>query len=161
MHDLMLFDGRDLAQNGWFIVRSILPSKKTGIVLQWYLEPNAIPDWKRIPVIQFSQVGYHPGQQKVAVIELDKNDTPLQKASLFQVTPEGKFVEKLTADVTLWGKYLRYNYLKFDFTSVKDPGIYFINMVINRQILFLLIPKSIRIYGILQWMSGFLYKWII
>ena len=124
--DLMLFDGRDLAQNGWFIVRSILPSKKTGTVLQWYLEPNAIPDWKRIPVIQFSQVGYHPGQEKIAVIELDKNDSPLQKASLYQVTPEGKFVEKLTSDVIRWGKYTRYNYLKFDFTSVKDPGIYFI-----------------------------------
>jgi hypothetical protein len=124
--DLMLYDGRDLAQNGWFIVRSILPSKKTGTVLQWYLEPNAIPNWKRVPVIQFSQVGYHPGQKKVAVIELDKNDTPLQKASLFKVTPEGKFVEKLTADVIQWGKYTRYNYLKFDFTSVIDPGIYFI-----------------------------------
>ncbi len=124
--DLMLFDGRDLAQNGWFIVRSILPSKKTGTVLQWYLEPNAIPDWKRVPVIQFSQVGYHPGQEKTAVIELDKNDTPLQKASLFQVTPEGKFVEKLTAEIIQWGKFTRYNYLKFDFTSVKDQGIYFI-----------------------------------
>jgi endoglucanase len=124
--DLMLFDGRDLAQNGWFIVRSILPSKKTGTVLQWYLEPNAIQDWKRAPVIQYSQVGYLPGQEKVAVIELDKNDTPLQKASLFQVTQEGKFVEKMTANVINWGKYTRYNYLKFDFTSVKDQGIYFI-----------------------------------
>jgi endoglucanase len=124
--ELMLFDGRNLAQNGWFIVRSLIPSKKTGNVLQWYLEPNAIPNWKRVPVIQFSQVGYHPGQEKVAVIELDKNDTPLKKASLFQVTPEGKFIEKLTADVVQWGKYTRYNYLKFDFTSVKDPGIYFI-----------------------------------
>jgi hypothetical protein len=124
--DLMLFDGRNLAQNGWFIVRSLLPAKKTGNVLQWYLEPNAIPDWKRAPVIQFSQVGYHPNQEKVAVIELDKNDTPIAKASLFQVTPEGKFVEKLTANAVQWGKYTRYNYLKFDFTSVKDPGIYFI-----------------------------------
>jgi endoglucanase len=124
--DLMLYDGRDLAQNGWFIVRSILPSKKTGTVLQWYLEPNAIPNWKRAPVIQFSQVGYHPVQEKVAVIELDKDDAPLQKATLFQVTPEGKYIEKLTADVIQWGKYTRYNYLKFDFTSVKDPGIYFI-----------------------------------
>jgi len=124
--DLMLFDGRNLAQNGWFIVRSLLPSKKTGNVLQWYLEPNAIPNWKRAPVIQFSQVGYHPGQEKVAVIELDKNDTPLTKASLYQVTPEGKFVEKLTANLVQWGRYLRFNYLKFDFTSVRDPGIYFL-----------------------------------
>jgi len=42
--ELMLFDGRNLAQNGWFIVRSLLPAKKTGNVLQWYLEPNAIPN---------------------------------------------------------------------------------------------------------------------
>jgi hypothetical protein len=124
--ELALYDGRDLAQNGWFIVRSVLPSKKTGVVLQWYLEPNAIPNWIRTPVIQFSQVGYHPGQQKVAVIELDKNDTPLVKASLFQITPEGKYVEKLTGNAVVWGKFTRYNYLKFDFSSIKDPGIYFI-----------------------------------
>jgi endoglucanase len=123
---LMLFDGRDLAQNGWFIVRSLIPAKKTGTVLQWYVEPNAIPEWKRAPVIQFSQAGYHPGQEKVAVIELDKNDTPLKKATLFKVTPDGKYAENLTADLSVWGKYLRYNYLKFDFTYVKDPGIYFI-----------------------------------
>jgi endoglucanase len=124
--DLLLFDGRNLAQNGWFIVRSLLPAKKTGKVLEWYLEPHSIPGWIRTPVIQFSQVGYHPSQEKVAVIELDKNDTPLEKATLFQVTPEGKAVEKLSAAVREWGNYLRYNYLKFDFTTVKDPGIYFI-----------------------------------
>jgi hypothetical protein len=31
------------------------------------------------------------------VIELDKNDTPLKTASLFQVTADGKQVEKLKA----------------------------------------------------------------
>ncbi|MFY9514852.1 MAG: glycoside hydrolase family 9 protein, partial [Dysgonamonadaceae bacterium] len=25
-----------------------------------------------------------------------------------------------------WGRYLRYNYIKFDFSSVKEPGLYFI-----------------------------------
>ncbi len=124
--DLMLFDGRMLAQNGWFVVRSLLPSKKTGNVLQWYLEPNALSDWERAPVIQFSQVGYHPGQEKIAVIELDANDIPLQRASLFQVAPDGRQVEKYTGAVTQWGKYTRYNYIKFDFSPVKDPGIYFI-----------------------------------
>ena len=124
--DLMLFDGRNLTQNGWFVVRSLLPANKTGKVLTWYLEPNAIPDWKREPVIGFSQVGYIPAQEKVAVIELDKNDTPLKTASVFQVSPEGKFVEKFKGDVKVWGKYLRYNYAKFDFSSVKDPGVYYI-----------------------------------
>lgn len=127
-HDgkIMLFDGRNLAQNGWFIVRELLPAKKSGMVLEWYLEPNAVPNWKRAPVIEFSQVGYTPGQEKVAVIELDKNDSPLKTASLVQVTQDGKYVEKLKGDVVPWGKYLRYNYAKFDFSSVKDPGLYFI-----------------------------------
>ena len=124
--DMMLFDGRNLAQNGWFVVRSLLPANKTGKVLTWYLEPNAISDWKREPVVGFSQVGYTPGQEKMAVIELDKNDTPLASASVFQVTSEGKFTEKFKGDVKVWGKYLRYNYAKFDFSSVKEPGVYYI-----------------------------------
>jgi endoglucanase len=124
--DLMLFDGRNLAQNGWFVVRSLLPANKTGKVLTWYLEPNAIPNWKRQPVIQFSQVGYIPQQEKVAIIELDKNDTPLKTASLFQVTEDGQSIKKLNGEVKVWGKYLRYNYAKFDFSSVKESGIYFI-----------------------------------
>jgi hypothetical protein len=74
--DLMLYDGRLLAQNGWFVVRSLIPANKAGTVLEWYLEPNAIPNWKRKPVIGFSQVGYHPAQNKVAVMELDKNTNP-------------------------------------------------------------------------------------
>ena len=124
--NLMLFDGRNLAQNGWFVVRSLLPANKTGKVLTWFIEPNAIPNWKRKPVIQFSQVGYNPLQQKTAVIELDKNDLLLKTASLFQVTAEGKYVEKLKGDVKVWGRYLRYNYAKFDFSSVKETGVYFI-----------------------------------
>jgi len=124
--NLMLFDGRNLAQNGWFIVRSLLPANKTGKVLTWYVEPNSIANWIRKPVIEFSQVGYHPQQQKTAVIELDKNDVPLKTASLFQVTEDGKSVEKLKGDVKVWGRYLRYNYAKFDFSAIKDAGLYFI-----------------------------------
>jgi endoglucanase len=80
----MLFDGRNLAQNGCFVVRSLLPANKTGKVLEWYLEPHGIPGWKRAPVIEFSQVGYQPGQKKQAVIELDKNDVPLKTSSFFR-----------------------------------------------------------------------------
>ena len=124
--ELMLFDGRNLAQNGWYVVRSLLPVHKTGKVLTWTVEPNAIPNWIRKPVIGFSQVGYIPAQKKVAVIELDKNDTPIKTATLMQVTEDGRFVEKFKGEVNVWGKYLRYNYAKFDFSSVKEPGVYFI-----------------------------------
>jgi endoglucanase len=124
--EIMLFDGRNLGQNGWFIARSIFPANQKGKVLSWYVEPNAIPDWKREPVIGFSQVGYMPDQKKVAVIELDKKDKPLTSASIFKLGEDGKFVENLKSDVKVWGTYLRYNYAQFDFSSVKEKGIYYI-----------------------------------
>jgi len=124
--ELKLFDGRNLAQNGWFIVRSLLPPGKTGKVLTWYLEPNAIPGWIREPNIGFSQVGYHPAQQKISVIELDKNDKPLDKAFLYKVGDDGKAAEVFTGKIIPWGNFLRYYYVKFDFSKVNTPGIYYI-----------------------------------
>lgn len=70
--ELELYDGRMLAQNGWFVLRSVLPKGKTGKVITWTVEPHAIPNWIREPNIGFSQIGYMPEQPKVAVIELDK-----------------------------------------------------------------------------------------
>ena len=74
--ELKLYDGRMLAQNGWFVLRSILPGGKTGKVVSWMVEPHAVEGWIRKPNIGFCQVGYTPGQPKVSVIELDKNDSP-------------------------------------------------------------------------------------
>jgi len=124
--ELLLFDGRNKAQNGWFVVRSLIPESKSGKVIEWFLTANTIDDWTRPPVIAHSQVGYHPSQKKVAVIELDKNDTPLKTARLLKVTANGKFVEKYKDVIKNWGKFLRYNYSTFDFTPVKESGIYVI-----------------------------------
>jgi len=124
--DLMLFDGRMLAQNGWFVVRSILPAGKTGKVLTWTVEPNAIKGWIREPNIGFSQVGYLPSQPKVSVIELDKKDKPLAKASIYKIADDGNAAEVFSSNVVPWGDYFKYHYVKFDFSSVKTPGIYYI-----------------------------------
>lgn len=124
--DLMLFDGRILAQNGWFVVRSLLPSGKTGKVLTWTLEPNAIRGWIREPNIGFSQVGYIPSQKKVAVIELDKKDKPLAKASIYKVDENGKASRVYSGETVSWGDYYKYHYIKFDFSPVNTQGIYYI-----------------------------------
>jgi endoglucanase len=124
--ELQLLDGRNLAQNGWYIVRTPLATKTTGKVAEWSVEPHTIPGWTRTPVIGFSQVGYHPSQPKRAVIELDANDTPLEAASLVEIRTDGTQVEKMKAKVQPWGKYLRYAYAVADFSPVKDPGLYFI-----------------------------------
>ncbi|MBR6990501.1 MAG: glycoside hydrolase family 9 protein [Bacteroidaceae bacterium] len=124
--ELELYDGRILAQNGWFVLRSILPAGKTGKVLTWTVEPHAIPGWVREPNIGFSQVGYVPEQPKVAVIELDKKDRVKHVASLFRIKEDGSVEEAFQGEVKTWGTYFKYNYAKFDFSSVRQPGIYYI-----------------------------------
>ena len=124
--ELKLFDGRMLAQNGWFVLRSVLPKGKTGKVVTWTVEPNAIPGWIREPNIGFCQVGYIPEQPKVAVIELDKKDQPQATASLIRIKDDGTMEEAFKGDIQSWGPYFKYNYVKFDFSSVKEPGVYYI-----------------------------------
>ena len=121
---LMMFDGRNKAQNGWYVVRSLLPSGRTGKVLEWLLKPNIIPEWTRKPVIEHSQIGYHPSQKKVAVIELDPNDTPLDTAFLMKITSTGERVKVKKGNLKKWGNYTRYKYYQFDFSDVRDPGVY-------------------------------------
>ncbi len=123
---LLLFDGRNKAQNGWFVVRTLIPQDASGPVVDWFITANTIPNWTRTPVIAHSQVGYHPNQKKAAVIELDKNDKPLPSCRLLQITGDGRFVEKYKGQTKKWGRYLRYNYLTFDFTPVKENGLYVI-----------------------------------
>ncbi|MCK4748235.1 MAG: glycoside hydrolase family 9 protein, partial [Bacteroidales bacterium] len=125
-NDLQFFDGRNKAQNGWFVVRSLIPAGKTGKVIEWKVTANTIPGWTRTPVITHSQVGYHPDQNKTAVIELDRNSGSGNTARLLRVTGDGQFEEAFANKVITWGNYLRYNYVKFDFSIVTDPGVYII-----------------------------------
>jgi len=124
--ELKLYDGRMIAQNGWFVLRSLLPEGRTGKVLSWLVEPNAVKGWKREPNVGFSQVGYIPSQPKVAVIELDALDKPLASASVWRVKDDGSCEKAYAGRVSVWGKYYKYNYAKFDFTQLSEPGVYYI-----------------------------------
>lgn len=124
--ELRLLDGRNVAQNGWFVVRTLIPSGQTGKVVEWVITPTVIPDWVRPPMIGYSQVGYHPAQEKTAVIELDPNDTPLETATLLLLNEKGEWVDKFQGETSAWGEFYRYHYLQFDFSEVQEPGIYMI-----------------------------------
>lgn len=124
--DIMFFDGRILAQNGWYVMRSLLPAGKTGKVMEWYVEPSVVPNWTREPNIGFSQAGYTPAQEKISIIELDPYDTPLPSATLFKINADGTLMPEYTGSVMNWGAYTRYHYATFDFSAVQEPGLYFI-----------------------------------
>ena len=125
--DLKLYDGRLNHNNGWFVLSSEIPAGKTRNAIVWRITPHVEPDWMYKPVIQVSQVGYHPDQPKTAVIELDGRDKSDYCASVFKLTAVGETLVKEAAPVR-WGKFLRYNYLLLDFSDLKEEGMYFIRL---------------------------------
>nr|WP_320057102.1 glycoside hydrolase family 9 protein [uncultured Bacteroides sp.] len=123
MGELKLYDGRMNHNNGWFVLRSEIAAGATKEAVKWVITPNVVKEWIRKPVVQVSQVGYHPTQSKEAIIELDAQDKALLEAKLYQITSNGEKV-MLSAKPLAWGNFLRYHYLKFNFSSIKEEGLY-------------------------------------
>ena len=122
--DLRLYDGRNKHNNGWFIVRSTAAAGATRGAIEWVIRPHGIAGWREAPTVQVSQVGYHPAQKKVALVELDAADATVRPARLSRVSETGGLEPVLTKQPTVWGDFLRYRYLQFDFTNVTRPGMY-------------------------------------
>jgi hypothetical protein len=121
---LQLMDGRFYHNNGWFVVRSLVTPGKTIGAIEWVVDCTVLPNFLSKPVVHVSQIGYHPEQQKIAVIEVDKNDPKIEKASLYRISENGGLDEIRTAEPKKWGKFLRFNYYQLDFSDFKTPGIY-------------------------------------
>ncbi|HTG38153.1 glycoside hydrolase family 9 protein [Sphingomonas sp.] len=119
-----LYDGRAQAQNGWFVLRGLLPEGRTGRVLDWTVEMTSVPGWTRAPVIGHSQLGYTPGEAKVATIELDAADRAAGSARLIRIGADGRESVAAQGAPERWGDYLRYRYHRFDFSKVREPGLY-------------------------------------
>ena len=124
--NLMLFDGRGRAQNGWFVLRSLIPSGKTTGAIVWHIRPDVIPNWTRPPMIAHSQVGYAPGFSKIAVLELDPKYNAPKTARVLRLMEDGSYKRAFEGPITAATPWLRYVYSKFDFTTVNDPGLYVI-----------------------------------
>ena len=130
--DLMLFDGRNRAQNGWFVLRSLIPAGKSTGAIVWHIRPDVIPNWTRPPMIAHSQVGYAPGFSKVAVLELDPRYEGPNTAKVLRLMEDGSYKQVFEGPITASTPWLRYVYSKFDFTPVMDPGLYVIEYANQR-----------------------------
>ncbi|HSH19889.1 MAG TPA: glycoside hydrolase family 9 protein, partial [Draconibacterium sp.] len=122
--DLQLLDGRFYHNNGWFVVRSEIQSGATKNAVEWLVEPKVIKGFKQKPVVHVSQIGYHPNQQKIATLELDKAEQKVGKIALLRMFENGDFDILKKETPAKWGKYLRFNYYQFHFSEIKEPGIY-------------------------------------
>ncbi len=121
---LQLIDGRGLHNNGWFVLRSTIAEGAVKNAVEWIITPEIDTTWIYKPVIQVSQVGYHPKQVKFAVIELDKLTENYEPIQLIKIDRDKSSVVKEDANPVQWGNFLRYKYLRFDFSNVKDEGLY-------------------------------------
>ncbi len=122
--ELLLIDGRLTSENGWFIVRQVVPAGVTRNAVRWTITPRRVKGWRRAPVLLHSQVGYHPDQEKQALVELDSNTTIDEECVLLRLQPEGEAQVALRARPEALGRFLKYQYARFDFTAVREPGLY-------------------------------------
>ncbi|GGB19625.1 hypothetical protein GCM10011380_06490 [Sphingomonas metalli] len=120
---LELIDGRSAHNNGWFIVRQAVAAGATTGAIRWTVTPNTVSGWRYKPVIQLSQIGYAPAQPKRAVIELDAASSGAEAVHLYKLGANGR-QEIASGQPEDWGKFLRYRYVTWDFSCVRDPGMY-------------------------------------
>ncbi|HEV7137257.1 MAG TPA: glycoside hydrolase family 9 protein [Steroidobacteraceae bacterium] len=121
---LLLYDGRNEAQNGWYVLRTLIPPGKTQGAVVWHVRPGYIPNWTRPPMIAHSQAGYAAGFPKVAVIELDRRFKAPASASVLRLAADGTYRKVFQGPLSAPKPWLRYDYAKFDFSAVKEPGLY-------------------------------------
>jgi endoglucanase len=121
---IALFDGRNQAQNGWYVLRQALPAGRTGTVLRWTVAAAAVPGWLRPPSIAHSQLGYLPGARKVATVELDAHAADDAEVRLLRVGADGSLSPVAIGATADAGRYLRYRYRRADFSAVRTPGLY-------------------------------------
>ena len=124
---LELVDGRAQHSNGWFVVRSTIAAGATQGAINWLVAPHPLPGWTAEPVVQVSQVGYHPAQRKWATIELDPRDPRRPPVVVSRVGLDGQLEPMLSAPGVEWGRFLRSQYLRLDFSALTAPGLYVVS----------------------------------
>lgn len=105
---LALLDGRAEHNNGWFVVRSLVPAGTTQGAIRWRVSPHAVPGFLAETVVQVSQVGYLPGQRKVAVVEMDREQRERPPVRLLRIDPESGAEREAASGGESWGRFLRY-----------------------------------------------------
>ena len=133
--DIRLYDGRMNHNNGWFVLSGEVPEGADKAAIEWIITPHVEESWRYAPVVQLSQVGYMPNQPKVATIETDRRDARAGDAVLWRITAKGP-VEVRRARPALWGPFLRYDYLQFDFSDVTEEGLYQVSYGASRSSVF-------------------------
>lgn len=121
---LSLTDGRGRGNHAGYTVFVKLIHRSPSKSFKAKITPRINPNWRRDPVIQFSQLGYHPKQRKQAVLELDPRSAPAEKMRLSRLAANGEKIILKETDPEKWGEMFDFTYYTFDFTEITEPGQY-------------------------------------
>jgi len=123
---LRLLDQRQGSPQPWFMFEAAFERSSPATEIGMTITPTLTPAWRRTPVIGISQVGYLPRQPKRAILELDARDSAAEPVNLYQLQATGgkKLVKSGVAKN--WGKFLRFQYAIFDFSDVREAGLYLV-----------------------------------
>ena len=124
--ELVLTDERRGGPEDWFTIVAPLKAGSADTEVDVAITPSIIAAWRRPPVIGISQAGYHPSQTKRAVLELDSRSAPGAGVTLYRMQLNGGRKVAKSGKAQPWGQFLRYRYEIFDFTDVREPGVYVI-----------------------------------
>jgi len=123
---LSLTDGRNMGEGTGFIVTAWLAPGSARREFSLKLTPRVDPEWRKKPVIQVSQVGYHPDQSKLAVLELDHRAPGVWEMRVLALRKDGTRKTVKVGKPARWGSLFDNDYYTFDFSDVKAPGQYFV-----------------------------------
>lgn len=126
--ELLLFDGRSASHNGWFVVRQELAPGAARDAVRWTITLHRESSLRE-PRLLLSQVGYHPDQEKIALIEMDERTARdpgalREECRLVRLRPEGEPQVVKRGYPAQPERFLRCHYARFDFSDVREPGMY-------------------------------------
>ncbi len=120
---IRLQDNRRSSPQPWFSLQAPAESsRQTEVHLE--ITPRLQADYKRPPVLGVSQVGYHPNQPKRAILELDPQEPAGGEMRICRLGLDGEKKPVASGPVKPWGNFLRRPYAVFDFSAIREPGVY-------------------------------------
>jgi hypothetical protein len=122
--ELSLIDERSDGPEPWFLIRAPLKPGSVDTEVNIAITPSIDAAWRRPAVIGISQAGYHPSQIKQAILELDDRDAAGSGVTLYKLQLDGGRKVAKSGAARPWGQFLRYRYEVFDFSDVREPGVY-------------------------------------
>src|ERR1017187_5435391 len=85
--------------------------------------PTSSRDGRGLRWLATTRSATHPSARR-SLVELDPLFDAPKTARVVRLTPEGEYREAFSGNIQPWGKWMRYQYAHFDFSSVREPGIY-------------------------------------